>query len=58
MAIADSKPLYLRLEPELKHRLEVQCNRLAMSQSAVTRMALVKFLEEEELIQYQKGKRD
>jgi predicted DNA-binding protein len=44
-------PLYIRMDAELKERLLVQCDRLKISQAAITKMALVRFLEEEEQIE-------
>jgi predicted transcriptional regulator len=45
------KPLFIRIEDHLKQRLMAQAKRLNISQSAAMKMALVKFLEEEELIE-------
>jgi predicted transcriptional regulator len=55
MQIVKGKPkkpvLFVRLEPHLYNRMIHQCDRLTMEISAVTRQALVKFLEEEEAIE-------
>lgn len=40
--------LYVKLEPALKGRIMHQCDRLGSTQAALTKMALVRFLEEEE----------
>lgn len=53
-----TKPLFIRLENHLKARLISQCERLNISQAALVKMALVRFLEEEETIQYKANKRD
>ena len=41
-------PIYMNVTPALKDRIKAQCERLGMTQSAMIRMAIVKFLEEEE----------
>jgi len=43
--------LFLDVSPALKKRIVHQCERLCISQAALTKMALVKFLEEEEQIE-------
>lgn len=42
---------FLRIEPVLKMRLLEQVDRLGLSQAAIIKMALTRFLEEEEKIQ-------
>lgn len=44
----DHSHLFLQATPALKDRIMVQCKRLGMTQSALIRMALVRYLEEEE----------
>lgn len=43
--------LYFRIENHIKDRLAIQCERLCLTQAATIKMALVKFLEEEEALQ-------
>lgn len=40
--------VYVRLDAGLKNRVLQQCERLCISQNAIAKMALVKFLEEAE----------
>lgn len=49
--LPQTKPLYIRLENSLKSRVQAQCDRLSVSQAALTKMALVRFLEEEEMME-------
>lgn len=42
------KVLYVRVEPGIKQRVQIQCDRLGISENALITMALVKLLEEEE----------
>jgi predicted DNA-binding protein len=46
-----NKVLYVRMDSHLKDRINDQCKRLNITQAAFTKMAIVKFLEEEEKIQ-------
>jgi antitoxin component of RelBE/YafQ-DinJ toxin-antitoxin module len=46
-----TKPLYIRLDNFLKARVVAQCDRLGVSQAAITKMALTRFLEEEEKLE-------
>jgi hypothetical protein len=46
-----TKPLYIRLDNFLKKRVVAQCERLGISQAAITKMALTRFLEEEEKLE-------
>lgn len=54
----DVKPIYIRLDVGLKRRVVEQCERLNISQSAFTKMAIVRFVEEEEKNQAFALKRD
>jgi predicted transcriptional regulator len=42
------KAILIRMDPELHIRISHQAKRLQMDKSAIVRMALVKFLEEQE----------
>jgi hypothetical protein len=46
-----TSPLFIRIDNNLKARLLAQCERLNISQAAVTKMAIVRFLEEQENFQ-------
>ncbi len=54
--LAEKQHLFLEATPALKERIKQQCERLGMTQAALIRMAIVKFLEEEEG-SYKKGRR-
>lgn len=54
--IKNPDALFLRLGP-LKQRLLLQCKRLSITQTALIKQALTKYLEEEEAIQYRVNKR-
>jgi hypothetical protein len=44
-------PVYVRMDPQLKMRLVAQCRRLNLSQAGLVKMAMVRFLEEEEQVE-------
>jgi len=44
----DVKPFVIRFDSGLKQRVVDQCNRLSISQSSFIKMAVVRFVEEEE----------
>ena len=49
--------LHIQMDEHLKVRMTCQCDRLGISQAALTKQALVKFLEEEEQIQADNARR-
>jgi len=51
MAEPGRAPLYVMLDSGLKDRVIEQCARLNISQAAFTKMAIVRFVEEEERFQ-------
>ena len=55
-ALKNPDALFLRLGP-LKQRLLIQCRRLSITQTALIKQALTRYLEEEEKIQYYANKR-
>lgn len=44
----ESKAFVIRLDPGLKRRIVTQCERLNITQSSFVKMAIVRFVEEEE----------
>lgn len=52
MNIPDArKALYVRMDPAIKARIMVQAKRLNVSIACLTKMAMIKFVEEEERIE-------
>jgi hypothetical protein len=51
------KPIFLKVKDHLKSRLIHQCQRLGISQAAAISQSLVKWLEEEEKIEFGSQKR-
>lgn len=51
------KTVYVRVDSHLKQRLRAQCVRLNITEAAIVKMALVKFIEEEEQIEADKAHR-
>lgn len=55
--VPTKKGTLIRMEDHLKSRLMHQCERLQVSQNALIKQAIVKFLEEEEKIEAINAKR-